>query len=105
MKNCNFDQEQIKKFIRFLNRIIIVKNPEYNLIFDQHVKNITGEKVTMGITETLKMLDIEEGIEIGIERGRHDEALEIAREMKENGEPIAKIIKYTRLTVQEITAL
>jgi hypothetical protein len=58
-----FNPIQIKEFVRFLNRIIIVKNSGYNLIFDQHIKNITGGAVTMGITETLKMLDREEGKE------------------------------------------
>ncbi|MNT95921.1 hypothetical protein D3C72_2378960 [compost metagenome] len=59
----------------------------------------------MGITETLKMLDREEGIEIGMERGRHQEALEIALELKKEGLTIEFIAKTTKLSVEEIEAL
>lgn len=64
-----FNEVQIKEFVLFLNRIIIVKDLKYNAIFDQQVSDLTGGAITMGITETLKMLDREEGIEIGIEKG------------------------------------
>ncbi len=107
--NCKFDAGEIRKFVLFLNRIIIVKNRRYNHIFDRQVQKLTGGTVTMGIIEALKILDREEGIEIGIEKGiekgRHEEALEIAREMKKDQFPVDKIIKITKLTIQEIEAL
>ncbi len=67
----------------------------------------------MGIMEAVReqILDkgikqgVKKGIEQGIEKGLHAEALETAREMKKDGEPIAKILKYTKLTSQEIEAL
>jgi len=64
-----FDSVQITNFVRFLNKIIIIENKEYNDIFDQQLKELTGGTVTMGLAETLKMLDREEGIEIGIQTG------------------------------------
>jgi hypothetical protein len=111
--NSNLSQVQIKEFVLFLNRIIIVKDSKYNIIFDKQVQAITGGAITMGITETLKMLDREEGIEIGIERGieqgmergRHQEALEIALELKKEGLTIEFIAKTTKLSVEEIEAL
>lgn len=107
--NSNLSQVQIKEFVLFLNRIIIVKDSKYNIIFDKQVQAITGGAITMGITETLKMLDREEGIEIGIEqgmeRGRHQEALEIAREMKNDQFSIEQISKLTKLSFEEIEAL
>jgi predicted transposase/invertase (TIGR01784 family) len=42
------------------------------------------------------------GIAIGEERGEKKKALEMAREMKADNEPMAKIIKYTKLTLEEI---
>ncbi|WP_316814249.1 hypothetical protein [Pedobacter heparinus] len=52
---------------------------------------------------------IEQGIEKGIEKGeaigRHEEALEIAREMKKDGLPFEQIMKFTKLTIPEIEAL
>ncbi|MBB5438607.1 UDP-N-acetylglucosamine transferase subunit ALG13 [Pedobacter sp. AK017] len=63
-----YNAVQIKEFVRFLNKIIIVKDSKYNIIFDKHLQNMTGGTVTMGLTEALKMLDREEGIEIGIKK-------------------------------------
>lgn len=41
----------------------------------------------------------------GIEKGRHEEAIAIAREMKKDGLPIIQISKFTKLTVEEIEKL
>src|SRR5690606_17757075 len=107
--NSKLNPVQIKEFVRFLNRIIIVKDSKYNIIFDKQVQAITGGAITMGITETLKMLDREEGIEIGIEKGetkwRLVEALEIAKKLKDLGVKIADIAKGTGLSAEEIEAL
>ncbi|MCD8386367.1 MAG: hypothetical protein LUD17_05680 [Bacteroidales bacterium] len=43
--------------------------------------------------------------EEGWEKGRDQEKLRIAWEMKQAGEPTAKIIRYTGLTEQEISEL
>jgi hypothetical protein len=67
----NFNEVQIKEFVLFLNRIIIVTDLNYNAIFDQQVSDLTRGAITMGITETLKMLDREEGIEIGEAKKSH----------------------------------
>lgn len=56
---------------------------------------------------TYKLLErdrekIEEGIEKGIEKGEKKKALEIAVEMLKDNEPIEKIIKYSKLSREEI---
>nr|WP_233174145.1 hypothetical protein [Pedobacter sp. ASV19] len=38
-------------------------------------------------------------------KGEHKKALEMGQEMKINGEPISKIVQYTKLSIQEIEAL
>ena len=47
----------------------------------------------------------EKGIEQGIEQGIDKRNIEIAKQMKENGEPIEKIIQYTNLTKEAINEL
>ena len=47
----------------------------------------------------------EKAEERGIEKGRHEEALEIARKMKADGIPIAQIAKFTELSIEEIEKL
>ena len=41
----------------------------------------------------------------GREEGREEKAIEMAREMKAGNEPIEKIMKYTKLTEEQINAL
>ncbi len=38
-------------------------------------------------------------------KGRHEEALTIAREMKKDGLPFAQISKFTKLSIEEIEKL
>lgn len=45
---------------------------------------------------------LEKGEKIGIEKGEKRKAIETALEMKADNEPIAKIMKYTKLTEEEI---
>lgn len=47
----------------------------------------------------------EQGIEIGEAKGRYEEALEIAREMKKNAFPTEIISKVTKLSSDKIEAL
>ena len=47
----------------------------------------------------------EEGIEIGIPQGELIKARKIAKEMKDDGEAIERITKYTKLSKEEIEKL
>jgi predicted transposase YdaD len=38
-------------------------------------------------------------------KGRHEEALTIAREMKKDGLPLVQISKFTKLSIEEIEKL
>jgi predicted transposase/invertase (TIGR01784 family) len=46
-----------------------------------------------------------EGIEVGIEKGKVQERIDLAKEMKANGEPIKRIMQYSKLTKAEIDKL
>ena len=41
----------------------------------------------------------------GIEKGEYKKALDIAREMKKDGLPIEQIVKFTKLSIEEIEKL
>ena len=89
----------------FLKNFIFIDNEAINRIFDQQIFDLTGGTIDMGIIETLKMQERREGKIEGKMEGRHEEALEIAREMKKDQFPIEKIVKFTKLSVQEIEGL
>jgi len=61
------------------------------------------------IIDTSKAEGIEIGIELGVEKGmelgEQQKSLNVAKEMKADGVPIAKIMKYTGLTEGEIRNL
>jgi predicted transposase/invertase (TIGR01784 family) len=48
---------------------------------------------------------MEKGIEKGIDMGKRETAINTAKEMKKDGEPIEKIVRYTKLSIEEINAL
>lgn len=96
-----YDHARIIRFLSFIKNFISIKDKNINVIFDQQISELTGGTINMDIIEILKMQERREG---KLE-GRHEEALEIAREMKKDQFPIEKIMKLTKLTFQEIEKL
>ncbi|HEY8784713.1 MAG TPA: hypothetical protein VIM16_24010 [Mucilaginibacter sp.] len=41
----------------------------------------------------------------GMEKGKHEEAITIAKEMKKDGLPFSQISKFTKLSIEEIEKL
>lgn len=93
----NYDHDRIISFMWFLKNFIFIDNQDINHKFDQQIETLTGGKLDMGIIETIKMQERREG--------RHEEALEIARELKKEGLSIEFIAKTTKLSIKEIKAL
>lgn len=48
---------------------------------------------------------IEKGMQKGIQKGMHKKALETAKEMLIEKEPLERIVKYTKLSIREIEVL
>ncbi|SMC44930.1 RpnC/YadD family protein [Pedobacter africanus] len=97
----NYDHDRIISFMWFLKNFIFIDNQDINCNFDQQIETLTGGKLDMGIIETIKMQERREGIA----EGRHEEALEIAREMKKDKFPTETIAKLTKLSIKEIEEL
>ena len=55
----------------------------------------------MGIEEFL----LDQAKKEGRQEGKHEEAIAIAREMKADGIPIEQIVKFTKLSIEEIKKL
>ena len=77
----------------------LVKNVHMRV---QDVKNDISMEVEFMTLLERDREKIEEGIEKGIEKGEKKKALEIAVEMLKDNEPIEKIIKYSKLSREEI---
>ncbi|WP_316836076.1 hypothetical protein [Pedobacter nutrimenti] len=79
--NGNYTQQGITRFILFLKNMIHIEDEELNTKFEQQVRTLTGEKITMGIIETEKMLNIEEGIEIGTRKTKLEEQEKVVKNL------------------------
>ena len=106
--------EQKKSFLFFMDQLIPLADKELNTKFEKEIVTlIGGEYKDMGIMDAVRTVLLEEGeergikkgIEQGLELGRHEEALEIAREMKKDQFPIEQIKKLTKLSINEIKSL
>ena len=63
---------KIRAILRFLENAILFENPEMNRIFTAQIQS-QDKSNTMGIDEYMQMVGREEGIEIGVEKGRAEE--------------------------------
>ena len=69
------------------------------------VSNLTKEEKAMYDSSLKAKWDYENSIAYAEEKGRHEEALIIALEMKKDGFPVAQIAKLTKLSIEEIEKL
>ncbi|MCL4638454.1 MULTISPECIES: hypothetical protein [Olivibacter] len=70
---------------------------EINRIFDTEVEKLSRGTIDMGIIETVKQQERN--------KGKREEAVAIAREMKKDGLPNSQIAKFTKLSLKEIEKL
>lgn len=87
-----FSHPQIETFLFFLKSFLRIESEEINAIFDKQTDILTGKTSAMGIIETIKMLEREEGIEEGIEKG-----IELGK-----AESVKNLLLTGKFTVSEI---
>ena len=87
-----------------------MENPEINKAVAQLEESAFSEAQLLGydhfwdMVSTAKM-QISSSRREGLEEGEKKKAMDIARLMKANNEPIDKIIRYTNLSEEEINSL
>jgi hypothetical protein len=69
IRSNKFSHKRIEKLLFFLKNFLYIGNEEINRKFDKQIEQLTGGAITMGIIETIKKIEREEGIEIGREKG------------------------------------
>ncbi|MDR6784533.1 hypothetical protein [Pedobacter africanus] len=94
-----------KGIMNFIKYYMNFENPKMMITFDRELQALTGRTTPMGTEEYLLQKREAEGLQKGEAKGRHDEAVEIASEMKKDKFPVETISKLTKLTIKEIEAL
>lgn len=89
--------DQRKALTYFLEYLFLIQNDSLSEKFKE-IKENMGGVMKMSIDEIREKYLEEKGKEEGIE----EKAIDVAREMLKDKEPIEKIIKYTKLTKEEI---
>ncbi|MDM8176070.1 hypothetical protein FKG96_18345 [Olivibacter sp. LS-1] len=92
-----YDRDRILSFLVFLKNFIYIENERINRIFDTEVEKLSGGTIDMGIIETVKQQERN--------KGKREEAIAIAKEMKKDGLPNSQIAKFTKLSLKEIEKL
>jgi hypothetical protein len=95
IESKRYDNEQIRRFLFFLKTFSYIHNSEINSNFDKQIALLTGNEITMGIIETIKMITREEALEEGIEKG----------ENKKNLEFVKNLLLNTDFSISKIAAL
>ncbi|WP_134089453.1 hypothetical protein [Olivibacter sp. XZL3] len=89
----------------FLSHYVRFQNKENFYIFEKEVETKLGRSNIMGTREYLLDKAEKQGLERGMERGKREEAIAIARELKKEGLSIEFIAKTTKLTTEEVEKL
>lgn len=96
-----FAEYEIKKVFRFLNFVFEINDQRMRREFYEKVNKMSVKAQTK-----IELTDYEEiAFEIASEKKAKEKTEKIAKKMKDNGEPIDKIIEYTELTREEIEKL
>ncbi len=94
------DNEQIKALVDFLEYLFLIQDPELEKKYENYKKE-KGGALKMTVDQIRKLHYKQEGREEGREEGK----IEMAIEMLKDGEPIEKIVKYSKLSENEILEL
>ena len=100
----------MKNLPTFVEKPELWDDPYFNEFMEQaEFASMSFEEQEAYIASMKQKWDYDNSIEFaeqkGLARGREEGALEVARRMLEDNEPIEKIVKYSGLTEDQIKAL
>ena len=111
------EEEDLKthfdKWIYFLKNLpnfseipAILKEPIFEKAFQvAETSNFNEAELESYMESLMEYWDMNNVIDSSYDRGKMEEKIEIAKEMKQNNEPVEKITRYTGLTIEEIEKL
>ena len=110
---CNLLKEEIDKYSK--DEEVIVMYSEYTKeelerqsVFEEELEREKKKAIEQGMQQGIEQgieQGIQQGIQQGMEQGERKKQIEIARQMIEDAMPLEHIVKYTKLSIEEIKAL
>ena len=104
----NYDKvknaEQIKALVDFLEYLFLIEDSDINRKYEDY-KRQRGGAFKMSIEEIRRIHYVNEGREEGREEGRAQGKEQIAMDMLQDNVAIETIVKYTKLSIEEVEAL
>ena len=118
-------RQKRRGILNFIKYHVNFKNPEMMVIFESEYQELLGRSTTMGTEEYLLQKRYDEGIQYGmktgmktgiktgmktgiqkgIAQGRHEEAVQIARNLRNKGISLEMISEATGFSIEEIQSL
>jgi len=102
IQSKKFNHSKIETFLYFLKSYLHIENPEININFDKQIDVLTNKKNAMGILETIKMFEREEGEKIGEEKGKTEFVTNLLTQTDFSVAKIASLTNATEAFVQKI---
>ena len=98
---------EMKRFLNFVSGRNDSEENEYDELIDRIENKIISERKSFEGRHEYMMVSLkyQDMMREGREEGREEERIEIAKEMLKDNEPLEKIIKYSKLTKEEILKL
>lgn len=94
-----YSHEKIAAFLFFLKNYLYIENADINATFDRQANLLTGKTNAMGIIETIKMLEREEGMEIGNKNGMEKKGYDVVKNLLQaNRFTISEIANFANVT-------
>lgn len=81
IQSKKLNHSKIAKLLFFLKNFLYIGNDEINRKFDEDVHQLSGKKISMGIIETIKQIELQKGIKKGIEKGMEKKNLEFVKSL------------------------
>lgn len=95
----DYDHDRIISFLVFLKNFIFIDNERINRIFDEHILQLTGGTVNMGVIEVLKKQERQQGLERGLQQGVEQKSYEFVVNLLAAGKfTIAEIANYATVS-------
>ena len=100
----------LKNMSRMKKMPLYLRKPIFEKLFNiAEYSNLTKEEKIMYDSSLKRKWDNENALDYAIReakrQGRYEEAIEIARELKKEGMPVAQIARFTKLSEEEIEDL
>lgn len=100
----DYDHDRIISFLGFLKNFLYINDLEINRIFDEHIVQLTGGTINMGVIEIIKRQERQEGMQQGADLKSTEVVKNLILELNTSDEQAARIAEVSVDFVRKVRA-